>query len=158
MLGCYTHYLEGCCFEGMQQTDITGGLNMKVRYLGLCLAVGALLGVLITVPTRHASAQSTQQIEAAANTSSCDTSESLYSTCSLSVTWPTAFADTNYYYVCTPQGGTTSGDDGSDSAILQFYAPPSSKTTTGASFYVENLQGNIDHAYLNGVTCIAVHN
>jgi len=131
---------------------------MNIRFLGLCLAVGALVGVLITVPRHYVKAASTQQIEAAVNTNTCETTETEFSTCSLSVTWPTAFADTNYDYVCVPQNGVESGQDSNGGPDVIFFANPSSKTTTSASFTIQNELGNIDHGFLNGASCIAVHN
>lgn len=135
---------------------------MKIRVLGVCLAVAALVGFLVALPMHRVSATGTQQIEAAGNANTCSTSPTSLSTCTLSVTWPQPFADTNYKVVCQPQNGVTSAQAPGAPSILYMYPP--ARTTTGASMTIEtltppqNFYYNPGAASLNGIDCIAVHN
>jgi hypothetical protein len=85
------------------------------------------------------------------STVACTTSDSVGATCSVTITWPVAFVDTNYTVVCSPQNGT-----GSAKSDAYFYVPTSGRTVTSVKVYIETLFSL--HAYISGVDCIAMHN
>jgi len=124
---------------------------MKFRMLAISLAVAVLLAIVLTRPMHNVAAIGAT--EAARTTNTCNTTTAFDSTCSVSVTWPTAFSDTNYTVSCTPENGQPSPPA---SAEVFVYVSPSSKTTTGVSMTIQNLESGVD-AYLKGIDCVAVH-
>lgn len=128
---------------------------MRLRFLGLCLAVGALVGVVLTNPMRNVSA-TTGQIEEARTSTGCHTSGGWTTTCSVSLTWPIAFADTNYTVVCTPENTSIQYPNPYQDPTW-VYVLPASKRTTGVSVTIGDAGTGSIPAYLNGVGCIAVH-
>lgn len=72
-------------------------------------------------------------IQTATSTSGCTTGANSYDTCTISVTWPVAFPDTNYVASCTPYGVTSSQGAGilTSSGIV---APSTDQTTTGITW------------------------
>lgn len=125
-------------------------MKMKIRMLAIGLALVAFVSILLLVPMRNVSAVG--QIEAARTSSSCTTTGHDGTTCSVSLTWPAAFSDTNYTVVCTQENGSPFPND----LAHEIFVLPASKTRTGVKVTIENDAG-APGALLNGVGCIAVH-
>jgi hypothetical protein len=83
------------------------------------------------------------------NSGICSTLTGTYTSCTMSETWPTAFADTNYAIACTPSGAT---------ALAMTNMWFSSKTTTGFSLSIQNGDTNGAHIVsVSEIDCIGIH-
>jgi hypothetical protein len=85
------------------------------------------------------------------STASCSTGSNRGNTCNISLTWPTAFVDTNYTVVCSAELGT-----GSNNSAAFMYVPTANRTTT--AFVVTMKTLNSLTATLSGVDCVGMHN
>jgi hypothetical protein len=84
------------------------------------------------------------------SSSSCTTGNNLGNTCTITITWPVAFVDTNYTVVCSAEGGT-----GGSSPSAFMYVPTATRTVTTIKVTMKTL--NSLNATLSGVDCIAMH-
>jgi len=81
----------------------------------------------------------------------CTTSTSAYATCSNSISWTTAFANTAYSVTCTP--GTPSG--GSSPSVTLYVT---GKTTTGITVTLQNgTNAGAAASTVSEIDCVAVH-
>lgn len=91
-------------------------------------------------------------VEGALNTTGCTTGGSSYDVCTMSVTWATPFADTNYAVSCTGEGPTDSGNPTSGRAVENGIT---SKTTTGVTVQFATTGANA--ISYTGMDCTAIH-
>lgn len=91
-------------------------------------------------------------VQGASSGAGCTTASTSYSVCTMSVTWPVAFADTIYQASCTPIGPTDSGNPTSGRATENGIT---AKSTTGVTFQVSTAGSNA--ISYTGLDCIGVH-
>jgi hypothetical protein len=85
------------------------------------------------------------------NSGICTTGSSAWATCSFTVSWGSAFADTNYAATCTSQPG-----QGSSAALTGVFV--SNKTTTGFEITLQNgASGAAGAVTTNEIDCIGMH-
>jgi hypothetical protein len=85
------------------------------------------------------------------STASCTTGNNVGNTCSVTITWPgTAFADTNYTVVCSPEKQIAS-----PYAASWFFIPLGGRTTSTFVVTMETL--NSLATSLNSLDCIGIH-
>jgi hypothetical protein len=83
-------------------------------------------------------------------TASCSPSGGSYSTCTNTLTWPSAFADTSYYASCTGDSPTGSG-----SVALNLYI--SSKTASSITVTVQSITSGSSLQF-SDIECVGIHN
>lgn len=98
------------------------------------------------------------QIQSASSSSGCSTGGTSYSSCTVGVTWPTPFVDTNYQVTCTAQNPFTSqsGCGGVAGCQMGYISGVSNKLNSGVTVVVGSAGGNV--ATVSSVDCIARHN
>jgi hypothetical protein len=85
------------------------------------------------------------------NSGICTTANSAWATCSFTVTWPSAFADTNYAVTCTSQPGM-----GSSAVLTGVFV--NNKTTTGFEITLQNGDTSGAGAVTSDeIDCIGMH-
>jgi hypothetical protein len=83
------------------------------------------------------------------NSGICTTSSTAFSTCSISATWPTAFANSSYALTCTPSTPTAA-------ALNTIYF--SAKTASGFTLNIQNADSSGANAVsLSEIDCIGMH-
>jgi hypothetical protein len=93
------------------------------------------------------------QIEAVKKTSgNCTTTSSSYDSCTDSLTWPTAFADTNYVAVCGGLNTATAGDGSSNNATT---LTTDTYSTSGLTVFTQTQRGAT--GTFTEIHCIGVH-
>ena len=85
------------------------------------------------------------------NSGICTTANTAWATCNFTVTWPSAFADTNYAVTCTSQPGM-----GSSAALTGVFV--NNKSTTGFEITLQNGDsGGAGAVTTNEIDCIGMH-
>jgi hypothetical protein len=83
------------------------------------------------------------------NSGICTTGGAAWNSCTISASWPTAFADALYAMTCTPSGAT---------ALAETNLWFSAKTASGFSLSIQNGDTDASNAIsVNEIDCIAVH-
>lgn len=125
---------------------------MKNHVVVICFMLAVLASFFLFNSTRSVSA--TGAIEEARTTNTCTTPFGGGNSCTVSLTWPSSFSDTNYTVVCLPEGG----QNPSTAIPPEVFVLPSNKTTTGVKVTIQQVDASVNQQVtLNGVGCVAVH-
>ena len=85
------------------------------------------------------------------NSGICTTANTAWATCNFTVTWPSAFADTDYVVTCTSQPGA-----GSSAALTGVFV--NNKSTTGFEITLQNgASGGAGAVTTPEIDCIGMH-